>query len=72
MLVLEGSESFVDIVYWVDITRINQSFAENCYSTIKADTNGVLNQSGTSADCWLLALEYVCHVLNLLASATLG
>jgi hypothetical protein len=31
-----------------------------------------LNQSGASADCWLLALEYVCHVLNLLASATLA
>ena len=49
----------------------NQNFAENRYATIKAATNRVLNQSGAPADCWLLAMQYVCHVLNLLASSTL-
>jgi hypothetical protein len=49
----------------------NQNFAENRYATIKAATNRVLNQSGAPADCWLLAVQYVCHVLNLLASSTL-
>ena len=49
----------------------NQNFAENRYATIKAATNRVLNQSGAPADCWLLAVQYVCHVLNHLASSTL-
>jgi hypothetical protein len=49
----------------------NQNCAENRYSTIKAATNRVLNQSGAPPECWLLALEYVCHVLNHLASSTL-
>jgi hypothetical protein len=49
----------------------NQNFVENRQATIKAATNRVLNQSGAPASCWLLAVQYVCHVLNLLASATL-
>jgi hypothetical protein len=49
----------------------NRKFAENRYATIKAATNHVLNQSGAPADCWLLAVQYVCHVLNHLASSTL-
>jgi hypothetical protein len=49
----------------------NQNFAENWYDTIKAASNRVLNQSGAPADCWLLAVQYVCHVLNHLASFTL-
>jgi hypothetical protein len=49
----------------------NQNFAENRYATIKAATNRVLNQSGAPAECWLLAVQYVCHALNLLASSTL-
>jgi hypothetical protein len=47
----------------------NQNFVENQYATIKAATNRVL--SGAPADCWLLAVQYVCHVLNHLASSTL-
>ena len=50
----------------------NQNFAENRYGTIKAATNRVLNRSGAPADCWLLALMYVCYVLNHMASSTLG
>jgi hypothetical protein len=50
----------------------NQNFAENRYATIKTATNCVLNLSGAPPDCWLLALQYVCHVHNHLASATLN
>ena len=50
----------------------NQNFADNRYATIKSATNRVMNRSGAPADCWLLALMYVCYVLNVLFSATLG
>jgi Reverse transcriptase (RNA-dependent DNA polymerase) len=50
----------------------NQNFAENRYSTLKAATNRVMNLSGAPANTWLLALIYVCLLLNHLASAALG
>jgi hypothetical protein len=50
----------------------NQNFAENRYGTIKAATNRVMNLSGAPANTWLLALMYVCLLLNHLASAALG
>ena len=50
----------------------NQNFAENRYATIKTAANRVLNNSGAPPECWLLALMYVCYVLNHLASSTLG
>jgi hypothetical protein len=50
----------------------NQNFAENRYATIKAATNRVLNRSGAPAPLWLLALAYVCLLLNHLASNALG
>jgi hypothetical protein len=50
----------------------NQNFAENRYATIKATTNRVMDFSGAPATTWLLALCYVCLLLNHLASAALG
>ena len=50
----------------------NQNFAENRYGTIKTATNRVLNMSGAPASTWLLALMYVCQLLNHMASASLG
>jgi hypothetical protein len=50
----------------------NQNFAENRYACIKASTNRVMNLSGAPANTWLLALCYVCLLLNHLASAALG
>jgi hypothetical protein len=50
----------------------NQNFAENRYATIKASTNRVMNFSGAPAHIWLVALMYVCLLLNHLASAALG
>jgi hypothetical protein len=50
----------------------NHNFAENRYASIKASTNHVMSFSGATANTWLLALIYVCLLLNHLASATLG
>jgi hypothetical protein len=50
----------------------NQNLAENRYATIKTTTNRVLNLSDDPADTWLLALMYVCLLLNHLASSALG
>jgi hypothetical protein len=50
----------------------NQNFAENRYDTIKAATNRVMNFSGAPAHSWLLALIYVCLLLNHLSSSVLG
>jgi hypothetical protein len=50
----------------------NQNFAENRYATINATTNRVMNFSVAPATTWLLALCYVCLLLNHLASAALG
>ena len=50
----------------------NQNFAENRYATIKSWTNRILNRSGAPASTWLLAMSYVCLLLNHLASSALG
>jgi hypothetical protein len=50
----------------------NKNFAENRFASIKASTNRVMNLSGAPANTWLLALCYVCLLLNHLANAALG
>jgi hypothetical protein len=50
----------------------NQNFSENRYATIKVATNRALNRSGSPAPLWLLALAYVCLLLNHMASIALG
>jgi septum formation inhibitor MinC len=50
----------------------NKIFAENRYATIKASTNRVIKFSGAPANTWLLAMLYVCLLMNHLASAALG
>ena len=42
----------------------HQNFAERRYATIKPLVNTLLNLCGAPAYCWLLALTYVCFVLN--------
>ena len=49
----------------------HQNKAENCFGLAKRYTNTVMNTSGCPACCWLLCLQYICVVLNLLASPTL-
>ena len=49
----------------------HQNKAENCFGLAKRYTNTVMNTSGCPAFCWLLCLQYICVVLNHLASPTL-
>ena len=49
----------------------HQNKAENCFGLAKRYTNTVMNTSGCTACCWLLCLQYICVVLNHLASPTL-
>jgi hypothetical protein len=50
----------------------NQNFAEIRYDKIKAATNRVMNFSGAPTNTWLMALIYVCLLLNHLAISVLG
>ena len=49
----------------------HQNQAENRFGLAKRYTNTVMNTSGCTACCWLLCLQYICVVLNHLASPTL-
>ena len=49
----------------------HQNKAENHFGLAKHYTNTVMNTSGCPAFCWLLCLQYICVVLNHLASPTL-
>ena len=49
----------------------HQNKAENCFGLAKRYTNTVMNTSGCTACCWLLCLQYICVVLNHLASPAL-
>ena len=49
----------------------HQNKAENRFGLAKRYTNTVMNTSGCPAFCWLLCLQYICVVLNHLASPAL-
>ena len=49
----------------------HQNKAENRFGLAMRYTNTVRNTSGCPACCWLLCLQYICVVLNHLASPTL-
>ena len=49
----------------------HQNKAEDRFGLAKRYTNTVMNTSGCPAFCWLLCLQYICVVLNHLASPTL-
>ena len=49
----------------------HQNKAENHFGLAKRYTNTVMNTSGCTACCWQLCLQYICVVLNHLASPTL-
>ena len=49
----------------------HQNKAETHFGLAKRYTNTVMNTSGCTACCWLLCLQYICVVLNHLASPTL-
>jgi hypothetical protein len=49
----------------------HQNPAERRYQTIKNCTNRILDRTGAPANTWLLALQYVCFLLNHMYNATL-
>ena len=49
-----------------------QNYAERKYQHVKSTTNRMMERSGSPAYTWLLALLYVCFVLNHTASAVLS
>jgi hypothetical protein len=64
--------ALVIIAWYSEPYHENQNFTENRYVTIKASTNHVMIFSGAPASTWLLALIYVCPLMNHLATAALG
>ena len=50
----------------------HQNFAEHCYSMVKPAVNTLLNRTGMPVFMWLLALLYVCLILNHTATESLG
>ena len=50
----------------------HQNPAERRYQHIKRTTNNVLDRTGAPAFAWLLALTYVCYVLNHTAHESLN
>ena len=41
-----------------------QNFAERKYRDVKAKTKRILNETGAPDCTWLLAMQYVCFILN--------
>jgi hypothetical protein len=50
----------------------HQNPAERRYQDVKRTTNTVMDRTGSPANTWLLALMYVCFVLNFTATASLA
>ena len=50
----------------------HQNKAEQRYGVVKRYINTLMNLTGAPADCWLLCMLYVCHLLNATASPALG
>ena len=50
----------------------HQNKAEQCNGVVKTYINTLMNLTGAPAHCWLLCLLYVCSLLNVTASPTLG
>ena len=50
----------------------HQNKAEQHYGGVKRYINTLMNLTGAPPHCWLLCLVYVCSLLNVTASPTLG
>src|SRR5688500_9797847 len=49
----------------------HQNAAERRYQDVKQVTNTMLDQTGAPPSLWLLALSYVCMILNYTANASI-
>ena len=75
----EISRRVLDILRSLDIGdwqsephQQQQNPAKRKYQDIKRMANTIMDRTGSPAYTWLLALMYVCFVMNFTASATLG
>ena len=50
----------------------HQNPAERRYQTVKTYTNKILDRTGAPANTWLLALMYICYLLNHMACESIG
>ena len=50
----------------------HQNPSERRYQTVKRLTNALLDRCGCPPSLWLLAMKYVCHVLNFTVSKSIG
>jgi hypothetical protein len=50
----------------------HQNFAERCWQDVKRITNTILDRSSSPENTWLLAVQYVCFILNHLATPSLS
>ena len=50
----------------------NQNPAERRYNNCKSTTNTLMDRTGTSPNCWLLCLMYVCMLFNVLSTESLN
>jgi hypothetical protein len=50
----------------------HQNPSERKYQTVKRMANTIMDRTGSPAHAWLLALTYICFILNFTASETLG
>ena len=50
----------------------NQNYGERRYRDVRRMVKHLLAYSGAPENCWLLALQYACFVLNHVASERLG
>ena len=58
---------FVSMDWQSELLYQHQNFAERRYREVKHNTNRILNATGAQDDCWLLAMEYVCFIMNRMA-----
>jgi len=50
----------------------HQNFTERHWQDVKRITNTILDRSGSPENTWLLAVQYVCFILNHLATPSLS
>jgi len=50
----------------------HQNFAEHCWHHIKKNVEWLMNLRNCPPEVWLLALQYVCDIMNHTAKKSLG
>ena len=58
------SEPFASPIVRVNLTNSIKNRTERRFQTVKGMTNTIIDRSGSSVSTWLLAMMYICFVLN--------